>query len=104
MTKIVVREVQIVDGRKAYTAWERQDGVACGHSTITTIDGVWFGRIGTRRLPAHLEALPAMTEERLEAVREWQRGEYAEAYDLIYAEHPWLLKLAHYESMGEVSA
>ncbi len=56
---------------KTYTVWE------CGsiigtHSTITTRDGKWYGRLGTRQLPANLEELPAMTDYRINKVREFR--------------------------------
>ncbi len=73
-----------------YTAWEPHTGDMLGgnHSTQQTIDGVRMGRIGTRRLPAHLDDLPAGSDERLQAVREWQRTEEQRAYACILTKHP----------------
>lgn len=40
--------------------YERMEGLAeRSHSSITTIKGVWYGHLGTRTLPADVEALPA---------------------------------------------
>lgn len=99
-----VRDISICGGLfRSFTAWERQNGGILGHSTITTIDGQWYGRIGTRRLPDHLEALPPMTDERYNAVREWQQEQYDEAYILILSEHPWLEKVHYHKVMGEIT-
>ncbi len=43
-----------------------------------------------------------MSKERMVAVCLWISAEHREAYDLIYAEHPWLLNVPHNESMGYV--
>jgi len=71
------------DGYYVADAWEPTSGPMGGHSTITTFDGVWYGQIGTRRLPADLDALPAYSDERSQAVRAWMAEEDAEARNLL---------------------
>ena len=61
--------------------WERTDmgsGGSRGHSTITTFEGfpgVWFGRVGTRRLPEWIDRIPGMghrtLDRRIELVRRY---------------------------------
>jgi hypothetical protein len=70
-------------------AWEPSEmGSDTGHNTIMSSDlgthskGQWWGRIGCRRLPADLDALPRGSE-RLRRVEAWHRAQYAEAYQLI---------------------
>lgn len=69
------------DGKEfvIYSAWEPADG----HATTTTIAGRCYGRVGSRRPPAAVEALPADSHERQRAVLAWQRAEYERAYRLI---------------------
>lgn len=69
-----------------YSAWRPMSGCAFTNhsfSTITHIDGRLHGRVGTDRLPANLDALPAMTDERSKAVRQWHTRLYELTYDLI---------------------
>jgi hypothetical protein len=77
-------------------------GAGWDHSTLTSEDGSdgFLGRIGTRRLPAELEALPAYSDERLAAVGAWQEAQYREAYALILAAHPEAIDGRR--SMGEI--
>lgn len=58
------------------------------HSSIFSIEGQWFGKIGSRELPEELDALPARSEKRSKAVKTWQEAQYQEAYDAILAENP----------------
>lgn len=59
------------------------------HGSITTgPDGTWLGRIGTGDLPADLDALPARSDERYDAVKAWQAAEYDRAYAAILAAYP----------------
>jgi hypothetical protein len=59
-----------------------------GHSTITFEEGVKLGRIGTRSLPADLDALKPWSHEREDAVRAWHAAQYEEAYGLIDQAYP----------------
>ena len=77
-----------------YSAWEPSEDH--GHSTITTIDGVWFGRIGTRRFACNL---PAGSDERHTAVMAEYEEQYLEAYNAIADVFPLACGR---EDMGEV--
>lgn len=70
-----------------YNAWE-PSGVFGRHSTITTIDGKWYGRIGTRWLPPYLENMLAGSLERIQTVSKWLKDQYEEAYTLILQAYP----------------
>lgn len=83
-----------------YEAWE-PSAIMGRHSTITSIDGEWYGRIGTRYLPTELEELPAGSEERLRAVGKWHEDQYEEAYRLILEAFPDAD--AGRRSMGEIT-
>lgn len=86
---VIVKKVPILLTRDAaYSAWEpRAQGG--GHSTITTIEDRWYGRVGTRRdLPPALDALPGGWEERIAKVRGWYEEQYAEAHRLIRQAFP----------------
>ena len=101
---VFVRRTRIIGTRlDIYSAWEPSTPFG-GHSTITseeTPEGVkWFGRVGTERLPKELDALPARSEARFTAVREWQRNRYRRAYELIVAAFPEAA--AGREAMGEI--
>ncbi len=90
--------VQRTDGMgfTVYAAYEDYDG----HSTYMHEQGIRMGRIGTRRLPAHLDALEARSDERLERVGNWHDSQYREAYVLIGEAFP---EAKGTRSMGEVS-
>ena len=64
-----------------YEAYE-PSSVAGNHSTITMIDGEWYGKIATRRLPADINAMP-IGPERSAAVDAFHKARYAEAYAAI---------------------
>lgn len=66
------------------SAWEPY----AGHSTIMSLDGERMGRVGTEPVPAELDALPARSTERMDAVRAWQRERDERAYAAILAERP----------------
>lgn len=103
MSKIIVEKTRIIGTKcDVYSAWEVDHG---DHSTIQHIDGVRYGRVGTRRLPAELEALPARTQERSDAVRAFHAKQYQEAYLAIYEKHPEVYSLAKLENhdMGEIT-
>jgi hypothetical protein len=93
-----IRVAQIAGTKiTVYSAWE-----PCSlhlHSTITLIDGEWYGRVGTRPLTAELNSLPA-SDERIKAVDAWHEAQYQEAYAAIEAQYPGL---TGHKSMGEIS-
>lgn len=69
------------------------------HKSISTIDREcgkcehngrrydWFGKIGSRALPADIDALP-VNEARFAACDAWRKGEYARAHAAIIAAFP----------------
>lgn len=57
-------------------------------TTCTDPDGARLGRIGSRVLPASLDALPAYSRERIIAVREWREAQHDEAQAVIDAAFP----------------
>jgi len=74
-----------------YSAWEPSCWLPEGghaHSSLQHIDGVLMGRVGMRRLPAALEALPAFSDARLTAVQAWEGEQEHEAYAAIVAAFP----------------
>jgi hypothetical protein len=81
-----------------YEAYEDYDN----HSSIMTFDGKWMGRVGTRRLTEELEALPAYSDERIQAVTAWQEAEYEEAYDFILSQVPELARVETHKNMGSI--
>lgn len=62
--------------------YERTDEATNTHSTITTIKDVWHGRLGTRVLPAEIDAIP-VGPERSRACNDFRRAQYKKAEDLI---------------------
>ena len=63
-----------------YSAWE-PSSVMGPHSTITTFDGSWFGRVGTRT---------------------FREDEFQQAYGAILSEYPGLALVPHKKDMGEI--
>lgn len=102
----VVRRVQIIGTQHvSYSAWLPVAGSPYGFSTITTIDGQQYGRLGTERLPDALENLPVRSQARSDRVREWQINVYDNAYNMICEAYPALWdtpESAHV--MGEITA
>lgn len=82
-----------------YNAWE-PSGIFGPHSTITMIEGKWYGRIGTRRLSPDIEKLQAGSKERIEAVGKAFESQYEEAYKLIEGLYPESANGRH--TMGEI--
>jgi hypothetical protein len=105
----VIVETQII-GTKLFSvdAWtpcpvlENGRSDTSGFSTITTIEGAWYGRIGTERLPADLDALKG--ETRYSAVKVWQQAQYSRAYWAIIAAYQMPEgALGCSSSMGEIT-
>ena len=85
----VVRRYNIITTKLyVYDVYEKTAGVTGEHSTITTIDGIWYGRVGTRRLTPELDSLPTYTVERSNAVHGFLQQQYDEAYALIHQAFP----------------
>jgi len=55
-----------------------------GHSSLTTFDGIWYGKVSTRELPEALNNLPAMTDERYQAVKNFYREACLECEMVIH--------------------
>jgi hypothetical protein len=70
-----------------YSAWERSAGICGQHSTVTSDDDGWLGRVGTRALTPELAALP-QGRERWDAVDAYHEEQYQAAYAAIVAAHP----------------
>lgn len=70
-----------------YNAWE-PSSVMGKHSSITFIDSKCYGQIGHRHMPPETEALPAGTEERVNAVTQNYREQDEEAYRVIIEAFP----------------
>jgi hypothetical protein len=94
-TNICTTDVWIFD------AWEpsRLNDAEVGHSTIMSdsdfedrgkkqVGNTWWGRIGTKRLPAEFDALPPMSDARYDVVHSWQADEYTRAENLIKLAFP----------------
>lgn len=81
-TEIVIRKNEILGANTiAYTAWEP----VTTHKIIShIIQGAGpYGLIGTESIPDDIAALPAFSDERLTAVRQWQYDRDNRAFDLI---------------------
>tara|TARA_Y100000310_G_C20209240_1_gene590539 strand:+ start:76 stop:468 length:393 start_codon:yes stop_codon:yes gene_type:complete len=85
----IVERVEMSSGTTArYTAWLPAESPLSGRaSTITHIDGFWYGRIGTDPDSASYENLP-VGEERSAAVQAAYEARHALAYDLIHRAQP----------------
>ncbi len=92
--EIMIDRVQIYGtDRCVYIAYERTS--FCGdHSSVQSEclgdEVIWWGSVKTLRLPEDLDALPAYSDERVNAVRAWRDRKYLECYDLILTAHPEL--------------
>lgn len=98
-----VTRMQIIDtGSTVYEAWE--DDSAGNHSTVMTIDGRRMGKVATRSLTPELDALPARSQERWDAVKAFHVSLYTEAYVEICKAYPHLrrTRLATQERDGEI--
>jgi calcineurin-like phosphoesterase family protein len=112
----MVRATQIIGTDiTVYSVWERSAYILApvnehmtvgrhDHSTITHIDGVLYGRLGTRRCPPELDKLPAYSDERFDAVTAFQQAQYQEAYDIILAHYPITGLTVIRMDMGEIEA
>ena len=85
---IVVKRSRILSTQFViYSAWER--GATTGtHSTITTIDGAWYGTFHSRRDESTFAHLPGGSPERIAAVRAHYAANDAAAYEAIITAFP----------------
>lgn len=72
------------------------------HSTLHHDGSEYLGRLGTRTLPPDIDALPAMSDARIEAVREYHQMQYNLAYQVILTAYPHLSNYPHVCDMGEI--
>ena len=78
----------------AYEVWEPSEGIGPNsHSTITTIEGKWYGSMTTRPLPPEIETLPGWMPgywpaERIAAVDAYHKALEQEAEAIIKATWP----------------
>lgn len=85
---VKVRRIQIIGtGMFVYKAYEPTT-LHGPHSGITSFGGEWYGDIATRTPTPELQALPAMSTERYEAIGEWYRQNRAEACAIILQAFP----------------
>lgn len=82
----------------AFTAWEVDHG---DHSTITHVGGVRYGRVGTTRIPAELDALRPGSDERYERVHAFIAADRERAYEAILAACPEA-RDGRRDGMGEI--
>lgn len=73
--------------RAILRAWT-PSSIMGNHSTISTIDGSWYGLVGTERDPELYEHLPGGSEERVAAVLAQRASRAAEARAAIWAAYP----------------
>lgn len=86
---IVIQKYRIIGTESViHVAYERSS-VLGAHASISFIGDECFGRIGTKRPPAEIDALPA-GPERIARVGEWYEAEYQRAYTAILTAHPEL--------------
>lgn len=71
-----------------YTVWVPCDGPMGRFATLTTLEGVWYGRVGTDRLTPDLDKLKPGSDERIVKVREFMEKRYAVAYEAILLAFP----------------
>jgi len=100
--KVVKKYSILTTNLVVYEAWEPSPStITAAHRTITTMQGEWYGRIGSRNLPPEVEYLPAGSNERIYAVGKWHEDQYEEAYKLILQAFPEAE--GGRRSMGEIS-
>jgi hypothetical protein len=76
-----------------YQVWEPTSLRGSHHSTLTTIEGKWYGTITSRPLPPELEAMPGWKPgfwpvARIAAVQDWRAKNEAEAEEIIRSTFP----------------
>jgi hypothetical protein len=105
----IVSQVRIAGTNvHVFSAWSKSAAglifAGRGFSTVTHFGDECFGRIGTERIPAEVEALQAGSERRSIAVRSWYGERKAVAVAAIFEAFPELVEAgARVDlSMGEV--
>ena len=90
MTEPLITTHQIIDTNvTVYEAWEPStliDGFP-SHTTLRRVEGVWYGAIPSRTLPAYVEQMPP-GEERTVSAAYWRTSNEIAAVNAILAVHP----------------
>ena len=73
-------------GRLSYSAWEPIQ-LTDSYWTVREIGGDRFGKVGTRRIPEEIDALPVYSMHRIEAVEDWYASQRERAFRAIVAAH-----------------
>ena len=94
--KYIIDKCEIIGtGCFVYEAWMPTNLDEHSHSTITTIDGAWYGRIGTDPNHNYFEKLPAMSDERYSDCKLAYFRRYKLAYRLIELAFPEAKAMIH---------
>lgn len=97
---IIVHRCPVSVTLVCYSAWE-PSSYSGPHSTVMSFAGKVYGKVGTKRIPPELEALPAYSMERANAVSRWYNEQKEAAYAAIIAKYPHAAKGAR-DGMGEI--
>jgi hypothetical protein len=82
---VIVRRFNVLTTRTwVYEALEPRTT----HHTIETVEGRQYGRIGSQDLPAELDALKPMSDERYTRVHAWIESENRRSYASIHEAFP----------------
>ena len=103
--KIVTRGFIIGTNTCKYEVWEpmNESFPNYSHSSMIHIDGDLYGELSTRVLPAEIAAMPKRSEERYNAAKAYQTGQYEQSYKLILEAYPHLSTLEHFPSLGDIT-
>ncbi len=97
---VVCRYTIIGTSSVVYNVWEPEVRGVCEHSSLSFIEGelhdsrgqrnrsTQWGRLGTRQLPANLEAMKPMSDERMIAVDAYHELQHDFAVELIRPVYP----------------
>jgi hypothetical protein len=100
-TGIAVIETKIDEGCYSYSAWE--PATLFSHSTIRhDPNGACWGQLGTRQIPAEVEAMKGGSDERAEACRAWRKAQHELADAAIVEAFPELTG-CHVNVLGQMS-
>jgi hypothetical protein len=87
MTEYLVYRFRVLGTRMTVYAVYEPTYNGADHGTVTTFHGRWYGRVGTRRIPPEIQALP-LGEERTRAVEAHYSQQYELAYQVILRAFP----------------
>jgi len=79
---LIVKRFRVIGTQTVvYQAWE-PSGIRGRHSSVTTVDGQWYGKVGTDPDPALYDHLP-VGDERSRNLQQAYQERYAVAYQAI---------------------